>query len=191
MDARFFTVFFALVLLQQVLETTSFLGDAKIQPPQEVDLRSRRVKLVLSLQVCDHTQQLCPQMSKGLGPHEVALDLAPHTPIKEVSLVSIKNQCCACLMLVSSTSLICFSIFFLSCLIFRLRPLCAKKVTSISPSFKRVAICSTLEDGHHRLLWMAWSVLPLAMSTPSNCIAATDHDNPFPIKQTVLPLKIA
>ena len=59
---------------------------AKIQPPQEVGLSARRAKLALSLQVCDHTQQLCPQMSTGLGPHEVALELAPHTPIKDTEV---------------------------------------------------------------------------------------------------------
>ena len=66
-------------------------------------------------------------------------------------------------------------------------PRCApKKVTSMSPSFKRAAVCLTLEYGHPSLLWMARSVLPLAMSTPSSCMSATDHDNPLPMKQTFL-----
>ena len=69
-----------------MLETPSFLGDAKIQYPQEVGLQAGSVKLALSLQVCDHTQQLCPQMIKGLGPYKVALDLAPHTPIKDIEV---------------------------------------------------------------------------------------------------------
>ena len=81
-----FSLLCALVLLQQVLETPSFLGDAKIQSPQEVGLQTGSVKLALSLQVCDHTQQLCSQMIKGLGPYEVALDLAPHTPIKDIEV---------------------------------------------------------------------------------------------------------
>ena len=36
---------FALVLLQQVFKSPSFLGDAQIPPPQEVGLRGRAVKL--------------------------------------------------------------------------------------------------------------------------------------------------
>ena len=41
-DANLFTDF-ALVLLQQVLESSLSLGDASIQPPQQVGLRGRGV----------------------------------------------------------------------------------------------------------------------------------------------------
>ena len=66
-----------------------------------------------------------------------------------VLLVSVKNQCCTRLVLVSGTSLTDFSILFLSCfVIFRLRPQCAKKVTSTSPSFTRAVIFLTVEYDH-------------------------------------------
>ena len=120
-NANFVTVL-ALVLLWQALETPSFLGDAKIQSPQEVGLCVRRVKLALSLRVCDHTQQL---FLKGLLDIFVYFrTVSRHT----VLLVSVKDRCCTCLMLVSGTSLTLFSIFSLSCfVIFRLPPLCTKK----------------------------------------------------------------
>ena len=71
---KFFAVFPACAASTSA-RNASFLGDAKIQSPQDVGLHARGVKLALSLH-CDHAQQLCPQMSKGLDPHEVALDLA-------------------------------------------------------------------------------------------------------------------
>ena len=54
----------------------------------KVGFRGRGVKLASSLKVCDHTQQLCPQMTEGHSPHEVALDLAPHTPIQDIEVWS-------------------------------------------------------------------------------------------------------
>ena len=66
-----------------------------MQPPQEVGLRARRVKHALSLQVCDHALQLCPQMSKRRCWHEVALVLVPHTPIRDIEVWTGDPNSCA------------------------------------------------------------------------------------------------
>ena len=64
--------------------------------------------------------------------------------------VSATNHCCTCLMLVSGTSLIRFSIFPCPLFVIVLRPQCVSKDTSMSPSFMLPASCLTLEYGHLR-----------------------------------------
>ena len=38
--------------------------------------------------ICDRSQRLCPQTSKGLSPHGLVLGVAPYTPIEDIEVAT-------------------------------------------------------------------------------------------------------
>ena len=159
-------LFLALVLLQQVLETPSFMDDAKIQLAARTCFGGHHPDRAIHSQAASQApdlacirQEMRSRLFERFGRH---LRVFSH---------GLPTTHLACLlMLVSGTSLTRFSMFSMFCFV----------IFHVHFSlFKRAAICLTLEYCHTH------------MSTPGDCMSASDHDDPLPIKQTVLPLTVA